>query len=142
MEALKIHGEGRIGQIESKTLDSGATLTTFTLATSKPAFTTKEGKQIAEKTNWYNCVAWRGTGDVIAKYFNKRYQIIITDAILKHEQITDKDGKKRKSYKVVVNDFGFGAKKKGGENTEAVTEAEPNPAESLNPAAVPDDLPF
>ena len=144
MGALRVFGAGRIGKIEHKELEGGASFCSFTLAFTEQGYKTSKGKEIPEKTSWYNCIAWSGLGDVIYKFFGQGDQIILTDAIMQQDTYQDAEGKNKHSDKIVVNGFEFGAKKKGAETTTQAASQSYTPQEnqSLNPADAPDDLPF
>jgi single-strand DNA-binding protein len=68
---------GRLGRDpEVRNLESGATLTNFSMVTSETYKdkTTGERKEIAE---WHNVVLWRGLADIAAKYLHKGDQVYI-----------------------------------------------------------------
>lgn len=68
--------------------------------------------QGAEKeTDFFDCVAWRSTGDFVAKHFRKGRMIIVSGR-LENRKWTDKEGNKRVSNEIVVDDVYFGDSKK------------------------------
>ena len=78
----------------------------FTLAVNRPKQKDKE-----QETDFINCIAWGKTGETIAKYFDKGSPIMINGSI----RVTtyEKEGQKRTSTDVVINDFEFvGSKQK------------------------------
>ncbi len=57
-------------------------------------------------TDFFECEAWRSTAEFINRNFCKGQQIGI-DGTLQTGSYTDKDGVRRKSWKVIVNDVTF-----------------------------------
>lgn len=97
--------KGRLGaDPETKTINSGSTITTFSLATSKK-WTSKSGEK-QEKTNWHRCKAWNKTGEVIEKYFSKGSEIIVTGEI-EYGKYDGNDGVTRYTTDIIVNSFEF-----------------------------------
>lgn len=87
---------------EVRTIPSGKTVTTFTIATNK---TWKQDGEKKQKVCFIDCTAWGTQGDIIAKYF-KRGSAILLRADL--EQDTwESDGKKMSKHKLTVQDFDF-----------------------------------
>lgn len=130
---------GRLGaDPEFKTLESGANLCTFSLATSERWKDNAGNKQ--ERTDWHRCVAWAKTAETITHYFSKGDQILI-EGRLNYEQWTDKDGNKRTTAKVTVSQFHFvgGAANTTESATGATNQAEPAPVAA---GEDDEDLPF
>lgn len=74
----KIELIGNLGkQPDVKILDGGAKVATFTLATTEPAYTTQQGKQVAAKTEWHNIVAWGGMATIAERYLAKGQQVYV-----------------------------------------------------------------
>lgn len=74
----KIELIGNLGrQPEIRMLDGGAKVATFTLATTEPAYTTQQGKQVAAKTEWHNIVAWGGLATLAERYLTKGQQVYV-----------------------------------------------------------------
>jgi single-strand DNA-binding protein len=69
---------GNLGkQPDVKTLDNGNKVATFTLATTEPAYTTQQGKQVAERTEWHNIVAWGGCASIAERFLSKGQQVYV-----------------------------------------------------------------
>lgn len=77
----------------------------FTVAVNKPK--KKDGTQEA---NFIDCVAFRKTAEFISKYFKKGSAIIIFGQI--NVSTYEKEEKKYKSTKIVVDEVQFGESKK------------------------------
>lgn len=98
----------------------------------------KYSKGEEKQTDWFNCVAFGKTAENINKYFKKGSNIGISGRV-QTGSYTDKDGKTRYNFDVVVEDFDFIDKKDATVSKNAtVAESEPYTAE----AADDDDLPF
>lgn len=59
-----------------------------------------------KKTDFIECVAWRGTADFISKYF-KKGQMIAVEGAIQTDTYTDKDGNNRKKTEIVVSNASF-----------------------------------
>ncbi|CAI8227730.1 MAG: Single-stranded DNA-binding protein [Formosa sp. Hel1_33_131] len=84
------------------TLESGKKLAKFSLATNENYKDANGDKQT--KTDWHNVVAWNNTADIIEKYVTKGKEIAI-EGRLANRSWDDKDGNKRYSTEVVVNEL-------------------------------------
>lgn len=79
--------------------------------TAVASFTVAVQRYGGKETDFIDCVAWKGTAEFIAKYFG-RGQMIAVVGRLQIRDWTDRDGNKRRSYEVVVNDAYFTESKK------------------------------
>lgn len=68
-------------------------------------------KMDKEKVDFIDCIAFAKLGEVISKYTSKGTKIIVNGE-LNINQYEDKDGNKRSSTTVIVNDFYFTENKK------------------------------
>ena len=82
-------------------LDSGKKLARLSIATND-SYKNAQGEKV-EDTQWHNLIAWGKTADVIEKYLKKGNEVAI-EGKLTHNSYEDKDGKKRYSTEVVVNE--------------------------------------
>ncbi len=57
--------------------DNNEGVANFTLATTERGFTTRDGKEIPERTEWHNITAWRGLAKVVESYVRKGMQLYI-----------------------------------------------------------------
>lgn len=97
---------GRIGtDIELRKTGSGVSVASFTVACDRDF---KSGGE--KETDWIECVAWRQTADFINSYFAKG-RVIVVSGRLQIRPWEDKEGKKRKTYEVVVENAYFGDSK-------------------------------
>lgn len=77
-------------------------MVTFTLAVDRD-FKDQSG---VRGTDWIDCVAFRGTAEFICKYF-KKGRMALVDGRLQVRAWQDKDGNKRRSTEVLVEDIYF-----------------------------------
>lgn len=120
---------GRIGtDIELRKTGSGVSVASFTVACDRD-FKSGGGEK---ETDWIDCVAWRQTGEFIQKYFAKGRTIVVSGR-LQIRNWNDKEGNKRKTAEIVVDNAYFGDSK----NTSAA------PANNFAPIEEADEgLPF
>ncbi len=67
------------------------------------SFTNADGER---ETDFFDCVAWRGLAETIANYFSKGNKIGVSGRV-EVGSYEDDYGTKRKTFKVVVEDFDF-----------------------------------
>lgn len=86
---------------ELKVSGSGVNVLRFTVAVGRRAK--------RDETDFIECVAFRNTAEFIARYFKKGSAIIVFGQ-LRVEPYTDKEGNKRVSTRVTVDEAQFGEK--------------------------------
>lgn len=97
------------GDPELRYTQSNKPVSSFSLAVNKRV----NGEN---KADFINCVAWNTTAEFISKYFNKGQQIAVVGR-LQNKSYEDKDGNKRYSIDVVVEEVEFvGNKQEKKEN--------------------------
>lgn len=93
---------GNLGkQPDVKTMDGGAKVATFTLATTEPAYTTQQGKQVAAKTEWHNIVAWGGMATIAERFLQKGQQVYV-EGKMRYRNYEDKDTHQKRYVAEVV----------------------------------------
>lgn len=106
---------GNVGQDpDSKTLESGTHLATFSVATSK---TYK--KQDGEKetvTQWHKVVAWRKIAEIITKYVKKGNRIMVTGEMT-YRSYENEAGLKVYVAEIVASDILLLSGKPEGQNS-------------------------
>jgi len=55
-----------------------------------------------ESTTWFNCVAFKKTAEVAEQYLKKGNPVLVEGRI-QEDEWTDKDGAKRRSWKLIVD---------------------------------------
>jgi single-strand DNA-binding protein len=105
---------GRLGKdAEVKHLDGGKIVANFSLATT---FNYKNSKgELTNSTDWHNLVAWGKTAEIIEKYVKKGNEIAI-EGRLTTNSWEDKDGNKRYTTEIIVNELLMLGNKKDNEN--------------------------
>ena len=88
---------------------AGTAVASFTLAVDRD-FTSKDSGE--RQTDFIDCVAWRSTGEFVSKYFTKGQQAAVTGR-LQIRDWQDKEGNKRRSAEVVVDNVYFADSKRG-----------------------------
>ena len=94
---------------ELRRTGSGVAVASFTVAVDRD-YNPKDGGE--KETDFIDCIAWRGTGEFVSKYFAKGSMIVVSGR-LQVRNWTDKDGSKRRSTEVVAENVYFGEAKKG-----------------------------
>ena len=101
-----------------KTFDNGGCVAQFTLATTKRAFTTKDGRQIPERTEWHNIVLQNGLAKVAQQYVHKGDKLYI-EGELRTRSYDDANGVKRYITEIVATDMEMLTPKATGAGTQA-----------------------
>lgn len=121
---------------ELRNTQSGTAVASFSLAVDRD-FKGQDGER---ETDFVSCVAWRNTASFASKYFSKG-QMACVEGRLQVRDWSDKDGAKRRTTEVVVENLYFAGSRPG----------EAKPAQSYTPAPggfreIPEDeegeLPF
>ena len=96
---------------ELRRTGSGVAVANFCLAVDRDIANKESGEK---ETDFIDCVAWRGTGEFVSKYFTKGSMAIVSGK-LQIRNWTDKDGNKRRSAEVMADSVYFGDSKKSSE---------------------------
>ena len=86
---------------ELKQTQSGVPLCNFSIAVDRSY---KNGED--KITDFFNCTAWRGLGEMIAKHFKKGKEIVLSGE-MQSRRWQDNDGNNRISWVVSVNSVDF-----------------------------------
>lgn len=119
-----------------KYFDNGGVVATFSLATTKRGFQTKDGRDIPERTEWHNIVLQNGLAKVANQYVKKGDKLYI-EGELRTRSYDDAQGVKRYITEIVATDMEMLTPKTTGAGTQAPPTAPPAPAPEPS-----DDLPF
>lgn len=92
---------------ELRRTGSGIAVASFTVAVDRDY--KAEGQD--RETDFIDCVAWRGTGEFVSKYFHKGSMIVVAGR-LQVRNYTDKEGNKRRAAEIVADNVYFGDSKK------------------------------
>lgn len=94
---------------ELRRTGQGTAVTSFTVAVDRDI----PGKDGSRETDFIDCVAWRQTGEFVAKYFTQG-RMIIVDGKLQIRTWKDKQGNNRKTAEVIADNVYFGDSKPDG----------------------------
>lgn len=129
---------------ELKQTQSGISVTSFTVAVSRP-FAARNGGEGQPQADFINVVAWRNTAEFVTKYFTKGRSILICGR-LQTRTWTDQNGQKRYATEVVADEAQFVDKKPEGAGPNAGAAPAPYGASPKDVAfeemSTDDDLPF
>lgn len=81
---------------------SGIAVCRFSIAVNRD-YTDSEGNR---QTDFFDCTAWRGLGETIARYCKKGNKVMVGGSI-QLRSYEDNDGIKRQAIDVIVNDVEF-----------------------------------
>lgn len=94
---------GRLGQNpETRTLTSGKTMTTFSIATSD-SYRNADGDKV-EDTQWHNIVAWGKVGEIASEYLTKGQEVAV-EGKLTNRSYETKEGEKRYVTEINLNEM-------------------------------------
>lgn len=145
MSINKIILIGNLGKdAEFKQFENGCIANT-TLATTDKAYTTQNGTQVPEQTEWHNLV-FRGKMAEVARDWCKKGTKVYVEGKVRHRKYTDHQGIDRFAYEVMVDKLELlGSKQEEGQKSD------PKPAQNtqqVGSTVYPDnvqgtdDLPF
>ena len=121
-----------------KTFDNGGVVAQFPLATTQRGFTTKDGREIPERTEWHNIVLSNGLAKIAGQYVKKGDKLYI-EGDLRTRSYEDNNGVKRYVTEVYGYNMEMLSPKKDGQTTQQGGAPTPPPP---IPDQDKDDLPF
>src|SRR6267154_2232469 len=132
---------GRLGKDpEARTLESGAMVVNFTIATSEVYKDRVTGER-KEITDWHNVVLWRGLAETASKYWHKGDQVYIEGKM--RTRSWEKDNVTRYTTEVIGDGMTLLGSKQGGNYERPAAQASGSMEESKAPMDnATDDLPF
>ena len=120
---------GNVGsEVETRNLESGKKVTTFSLATSE-TYKNNQGERITE-TEWHNIVCWGNIAEIAGKYV-KKGDLLYVEGSKKTRSYEDNNGVKKYVVNIVAKELKLMPKKKEPKTNEAPPPNEPE-----------DDIPF
>lgn len=103
MSVNKVILVGNVGKDpEVRHFENDGAVANFPLATSERGYTTRNGQEIPERTEWHNIVVWRGLAKVVESYVKKGTQVYI-EGKLRTRSYDDKDGVKRYTTEIYAD---------------------------------------
>lgn len=99
----KVQLIGNLGNApEVRTLDGGKKMARFSIATNE-TYRNAKGEKVTE-TQWHNMIAWGKLAEIAEKYLTKGKEVVVEGKLV-NRNYTDKDGNKKYSTEVQVNEL-------------------------------------
>lgn len=124
---------------EVRTLENGAKVANFTLATSE-TYKNREGQRVTT-TEWHNIVLWRGLADIADRFLKKGNQVYIEGKI-KTRSWDDKDGVKRYTTEILGDNLTMLGGKRDMEESDPGQGTVQDTTPEASVSDEKDDLPF
>ena len=119
---------------ELRYTQSQTPVASFTLAVDRD-FGGRDGGE--KQTDFIDCVAWRQTAEFVSKYFQKGSMAVVSGR-LQIRDWTDRDGGKRRSAEVVVDNIYFGeSRRRDGGDTRSTNDYHYDNYQSRSTSAAP-----
>lgn len=126
---------------ETRETPSGVTMCRFAIAVQRP-YSSQDGER---QTDFFECTAWRGLGETIARYTKKGNKVAVSGSI-QIRNYEDNQGTKRTAVDIIVQDCEFLTPKSSGDSFDDVADAPRASAPKKKPTlqAMDDDsdIPF
>ncbi len=126
---------------ETRETPSGVTMCRFAIAVQRP-YSSQDGER---QTDFFECTAWRGLGETIARYTKKGNKVAVSGSI-QLRNYEDNQGNKRTAVDIIVQDCEFLTPKASSDSFDDVADAPRTSAPKKKPTlqAMDDDsdIPF
>lgn len=100
---------------ELRTTPQGITLANFRIAVDR----NRKNDDGSRDTDFFQCTAWRQTGEFVVNYFHKGDGIAIEGQMHTRDYIDSKSGQKRQTYEVTVEKVEFPLAPRNAQGTQA-----------------------
>ncbi len=97
---------------ELRTTQSGVNVASFTVAVDRD-FGGRDGAE--RQTDFFDCAAWRQTGEFVSKYFQKGRMIVVSGR-MQSRKYQDREGNNRTAWEIQVDNVYFGDSKRDSDN--------------------------
>jgi single-strand DNA-binding protein len=147
MSVNKVILVGNVGKDpEMKYFDNDVAKANFSVATTERGYTTSNGTQVPERTEWHNVVCWRGLAQ-IAERFVKKGTLVYIEGKIKTRSYDDQSGVKRYITEIIADNLELLSKRSGGVENENITgrydlPVSENTSNEVDNNSDMDDLPF
>lgn len=122
---------------EIKQTPNGVTVTNISIAVNRTF--AKQGEE--RQADFFDITAWRGTGEFIAKYFQKGQEIIVIGEMQSRKYV-DKEGKNRTAWNVIADKVEF-CGSKGEKSADVHRDYTPTGSDDFEEVDMSDsDIPF
>ena len=89
---------------EVKSFENGGKIVNFTVGVTERGYKTKEGKEISDHTEWFNCsVRQNGLAGVVEQYVKKGNKVYVEGKLRTREY--EKDGQKKYLTELLVDNM-------------------------------------
>ena len=123
---------------EVKTFENGGKVANFTIGVTERGYKTKDGKEIPDHTEWFNCVVRQsGLAGVVEQYVKKGNKVFVEGKMKTREY--EKDGQKKYVTELLVDNMEL-LTPKGEGGSQPQPQATPAPQNP--PQEDKEDLPF
>lgn len=116
---------GNVGGTPEVKPVNGTKVANFNVGVTEKGYTTKDGKTVEDRTDWFPIVAWRGLADIIEKFVNKGDKLYI-DGRMKSRQY-EKDGQKHTVWELFAENIELLTPKKDGQSAPTAAPTPPAP---------------
>lgn len=129
---------GHIGK-EPKitTTESGYTIANFSVATTERGYTSKDGKQIPDRTEWHNVVCYGKLAEIVKNYAEKGAKVYV-EGKMRTRKYEDRDGINRSIVEIHADQINIITRPQHNDQQQARPKAEYNLFGNSNS----DDVPF
>ena len=103
---------------ETRETPSGVTMCRFAIAVQRP-YSSQDGER---QTDFFECTAWRGLGETIARYTKKGNKVAVSGSI-QLRNYEDNQGARRTAVDIIVQDIEFLTPKSAGGDFDDVADA-------------------
>ena len=129
---------------ETRTLESGAVMCRFSIATTETYKNSKSGERTSH-TEWHNITLWRGLAEIADKYLHKGDKVLIEGKIRARSWEDKESGQTRYSTEILADQMQMMGSNKKYENPENTNEANEPASDSFveeSPSQEEKNLPF
>lgn len=149
MSVNKVILVGNVGKDpEMKYFDNDVALANFSLATSERGYTTSNGTEVPERTEWHNIVCWRGLAKVAENYV-KKGSLLYIEGKIRTRSYDDQNGVKKYITEIVADSLELLGRKPSDNDSRGSYPPAPSASPKQDstttdqdPISEVDDLPF
>ena len=98
---------------ELRTTQSGVNVASFTVAVDRD-FGGRDGAD--RQTDFFDCSAWRSTGEFVSRYFHKGSMIVVSGR-MQSRKFQDREGNNRTAWDIQAENVYFGESKRDSEGS-------------------------
>ncbi len=141
MSVNKVVLLGHVGKDPEVRTVSDNKVATFSMAMTDKGYTTRDGKEIPDRTEWVNIVAWRGLASLCEGYVKKGSILYVEGRLTTRSY--EKEGTKFYVTEVVAENIQLcGSKQEGSSTGSKGSSTGSKPEQYASAPQTDDDLPF